>query len=119
MPLAPGGDQPWPGKLSPSIGASITADAIGLKEHDRLTLARNIIERKLTERRVSARLPAVEELVAAKPLVSTWMMAKTQEVTPEAARRIVLELGLREISPAFFWTQPKIEILRSSNLLLS
>ncbi|ASP61478.1 hypothetical protein CDO30_19935 (plasmid) [Sinorhizobium meliloti] len=34
----------------------------------------------------------------ARPLVSASMVAKTLDVTPQAARRIVLELGLREIA---------------------
>ncbi|MBY5549923.1 hypothetical protein HFO61_24465 [Rhizobium leguminosarum] len=37
------------------------------------------------------------ELVIAKPLVSAGMVATTLEMTPQAARRIVLELGLREM----------------------
>ncbi|MDE3876235.1 hypothetical protein I7G55_19320 [Sinorhizobium meliloti] len=34
----------------------------------------------------------------ARPLVSASMVAKTLDATPQAARRIVLELGLREIA---------------------
>jgi hypothetical protein len=34
----------------------------------------------------------------AKPLVSAGMIAKTLDVTPQAARRIVSELGLREMT---------------------
>jgi predicted transcriptional regulator len=47
---------------------------------------------------MSSKLPELVELVMAKPLVSAGMVAKTLEVTPQAARRIVLELGLREIT---------------------
>lgn len=43
-------------------------------------------------------LPELVELVMAKPLVSAGMVAKALEVTPQAARRIVLELGLREMT---------------------
>ena len=71
---------------------------IGLKEHDRLALARTLMERKLDGRRASSKLPELVELVMAKPLVSAGMVAKTLEVTPQAARRIVLELGLREMT---------------------
>ncbi|RDJ00759.1 hypothetical protein B5K05_33345 [Rhizobium phaseoli] len=74
------------------------AAEIGLKEHDRLALARQMMERKLTGRRASSKLPELVELVMAKPLVSAKMVAKTLEVTPQAARRIVLELGLREMT---------------------
>jgi len=69
-----------------------------MKEHDRLGLARTMFERKLKGRRTSSRLPELVELVMAKPLVSAGMVAKTLEVTPQAARRIVLELGLREMT---------------------
>lgn len=73
----------------------IAAAELGLKEHDRLALARQMIERKLTGRRTSSKLPELIDLVMAKPPVSAGMVVKTLEVTPQAARRIVLELGLR------------------------
>ncbi len=76
----------------------LTAAETGMKEHDRLALARTLMERKLEGRRTSSKLPELVELVMAKPLVSAGMVAKTLEVTPQAARRIVLELGLREMT---------------------
>ncbi|MGO6949547.1 RHE_PE00001 family protein [Rhizobium johnstonii] len=76
----------------------IAAAELGLKEYDRLSLARTMFERKLDGRRTSSKLPELIELVMAKPLVSAGMVAKTLDVTPQAARRIVLELGLREMT---------------------
>lgn len=76
----------------------IAAAEIGMKEHDRLVLARTLFERKLQGRRTSSKLPELVELVMVKPLVSAGMVAKTLDVTPQAARRIVLELGLREMT---------------------
>jgi hypothetical protein len=76
----------------------IAVAEIGMKEHDRLALARKMMERKLDGRRTSSKLPELVELVMAKPLVSAGMVAKTLDVTPQAARRIVLELGLREMT---------------------
>lgn len=76
----------------------LAAAEIGMKEHDRLTLARTMMDRKLEDRRTSSRLPQLVELVMAKPLVSAGMVAKTLDMTPQAARRIVLELGLREMT---------------------
>ncbi|MFK4771432.1 RHE_PE00001 family protein [Rhizobium sp. ZW T2_16] len=76
----------------------LAAAEMGLKEHDRLTLAKTMMDRKLEGRRTSSKLPELVELVMAKPLVSAGMVAKTLEVTPQAARRIVLELGLREMT---------------------
>jgi hypothetical protein len=71
---------------------------IGLREHDRLALARQMMERKLQGRRTSSRLPELIELVMARPLVSAAMVAETLGVTQQAARRIVAELGLREMT---------------------
>ncbi|NLS07871.1 DUF1612 and helix-turn-helix domain-containing protein, partial [Rhizobium sp. P32RR-XVIII] len=76
----------------------LAAAEIGIKEHDRLTLAKKMMDRKLEGRRTSSKLPELVELVMAKPLVSAKMVAKTLDVTPQAARRIVLELGLREMT---------------------
>ncbi|WP_183857252.1 RHE_PE00001 family protein [Rhizobium sp. BK456] len=76
----------------------LAAAEIGMKEHDRLALAKKMMDRKLEGRRTSSKLPELVELVMAKPLVSAKVVAKTLEVTPQAARRIVLELGLREMT---------------------
>ncbi|MGR9200146.1 RHE_PE00001 family protein [Rhizobium leguminosarum] len=76
----------------------LAAAEIGMKEHDRLTLAKTMMERKLDGRRTSSKLPELVELVMAKPLVSARMVANTLDVTPQAARRIVLELGVREMT---------------------
>ncbi len=76
----------------------LAAAEIGMKEHDRLVLTRTLMVRKLEGRRTSSKLPELVELVMAKPLVSAGMVAKTLNVTPQAARRIVLELGLREMT---------------------
>lgn len=76
----------------------IAAAEIGLKEHDRLALARKMMERKLSGRRASSKLPELVDLVMATPLVHAGTVTKTLGVTPQAARRIVLELGLREMT---------------------
>ncbi|MDH7804604.1 MULTISPECIES: RHE_PE00001 family protein [unclassified Rhizobium] len=85
-------------RLLAIVHSLIAAAEIGMKEHDRLALARKMMERKLDGRRTSSKLPELVELVMARPLVSAGMVAKTLEVTPQAARRIVLELGLREMT---------------------
>jgi len=76
----------------------LAAAEICMKDHDRLTLAKAMFERKLEGRRTSSKLPELVELVMAKPLVSASMVEKALGVTPQAARRIVLELGLREMT---------------------
>jgi hypothetical protein len=76
----------------------LAAAELGLKEHDRLALARIMMERKLVGKRTSSKLPQMIQLVMAKPLVSAGMVAKELAVTPRAALRIVEELGLREMT---------------------
>ncbi|MBD9389670.1 DUF1612 and helix-turn-helix domain-containing protein [Agrobacterium sp. AGB01] len=76
----------------------LAAAEIGMKERHRLMLAKTMMDRKLEGRRTSSKLPELVELVMSKPLVSAGMVAKTLEVTPQAARRIVFELGLREMT---------------------
>lgn len=76
----------------------IAAAEAGLKEHDRLFLARQMMERKLVGRRTSSKLPELIELVMARPLVHAGAIAKALGVTPQAALRIVGELGLREMT---------------------
>ncbi len=83
--------------LAISRALTIAAET-GLKEHDRLVLARQMMMRKLEGRRTSSRLPELVELVMARPLISAGMVAKTLEVTPQGALRIVQELGLREMT---------------------
>lgn len=62
-----------------------------MKEHDRLALARQMMERKLAGKRTSSKLLELVEPVMAKPLVSAGMAAKTLEVMPQAARRSASE----------------------------
>jgi len=83
--------------LAIALGFKATAE-IGMKEHDRLALAKTMMDRKLEGRRTSSKLPELVELVMAIPLVSAGMVAKTLDVTPQAARRVVGELGLREMT---------------------
>src|SRR3954447_25073352 len=70
----------------------------GLKDHDRWLLARRLLERKLSGRRKHSKLPALINLVLARPLVSTGMIAAELSVTARAAQDLVGELGLREIT---------------------
>ena len=44
----------------------LAAAEIGMKEHDRLVLARTLFERRLEGRRTSSKLPELVELVMAK-----------------------------------------------------
>jgi hypothetical protein len=78
---------------------AITAGAeAGMKDHDRWLLARKQLEGKLTGRRSSSKLPALVELILARPIASAGMIAAALGVTPRAAQAMVAELGLREIT---------------------
>lgn len=82
-----------------AIAQGLTAAAeLGLKEHDRLTLARQAMERRLIGRRQSSKLPELIDLAISRPLISAGMIVKAAGVTPQAAVRIVGELGLREMT---------------------
>jgi Protein of unknown function (DUF1612)/HTH DNA binding domain len=74
------------------------AALVGLKEHDRLTMAKSQMERRLRERRASSRLPDLVELVLSRPLVSTGMIQDKLKVTKQGALNLVGELGLREMT---------------------
>ncbi|NKJ72087.1 DUF1612 domain-containing protein, partial [Rhizobium leguminosarum bv. viciae] len=85
-------------RLLAILGGIIAAAELGLKEHDRLLLARKMMERRLVGKRTSSKLPELIKLVISRPLVSAGMIAKELAVTPRAALRIVEELGLREMT---------------------
>ncbi|MBY5324350.1 DUF1612 and helix-turn-helix domain-containing protein [Rhizobium leguminosarum] len=85
-------------RLLAILGGIIAAAVLGLKEHDRLLLARKMMERRLVGKRTSSKLPKLIELVISRPLVSAGMIAKELAVTPRAALRIVEEMGLREMT---------------------
>ncbi|UVC12436.1 DUF1612 and helix-turn-helix domain-containing protein (plasmid) [Rhizobium sp. TH2] len=85
-------------RLLALLNGIVAAADLGLKEHDRLALARQVLERRLIGRRASSKLPKLIDLVMARPLVSTGMVAEALGVTPRAALRIVEELGLREMT---------------------
>ncbi|MCB1533949.1 MAG: DUF1612 and helix-turn-helix domain-containing protein [Rhodoblastus sp.] len=70
--------------------------ARGADDHDRWTLARRQLERKLVDRRSTSKLSALIDYVMSRPIVSAGMVAKELSVTPRAAQDLVAELGLRE-----------------------
>lgn len=68
----------------------------GMQEHDRLSLARQMLERKAQGRRRNSHARTLIELVLAHPIANAAMIAKQLGVTPRAAQNLVAELGLRE-----------------------
>ena len=69
-----------------------------MKDHDRWLLARKQLDGKLTGRRSSSKLPALVELILARPIASAGMMAAELGVTPRAAQTMAAELGLHEMT---------------------
>jgi Protein of unknown function (DUF1612)/HTH DNA binding domain len=70
----------------------------GLKEHDRLILAREQMLRRLKGKRANSKLPQLIEFVLARPLVSSTMIEKELKVTLQGALNLVGELSLREMT---------------------
>jgi hypothetical protein len=70
----------------------------GLKTHDRLVLARLQLERRLAKKRAHSKLPALVDLVIARPVVSAGLIAKELGVTTQGALGLANELQLREIT---------------------
>ncbi|WP_435657103.1 RHE_PE00001 family protein [Brucella pituitosa] len=85
-------------RLLASLEGLMAGIELGFKEHDRLLLARQLMERRLVGRRASSNLPSLIELVLARPLVSAGMIAAELDITPRAALRLVEELNLREMT---------------------
>lgn len=74
------------------------AAAIGLKEHDRLILAKTQMERRLKGRRSTSRLPEVIDLVLSRPLITSGMVEKHLGVTAAGALGLIAQLDLREVT---------------------
>jgi len=80
------------------IDAIREAAVAGLKEHDRLLLARERLERVLRSRRASSKLPALMELVLSRPMVSTSMVQAALKVSRQGALDLIGAFGLRELT---------------------
>jgi hypothetical protein len=76
---------------------ALSAEA-GLKELDRLSLAKIQMERRLKDRRSNSSLPGVIEIVLSRPIVSANMVARHVGVTSRGALNLVAELGVREMT---------------------
>ncbi len=85
-------------RLIASLDGLMASIEHGFKQHDRLMLAGQMLERRLIGRRVSSNLPGLIELVLARPLVSAGMIAAELKITPRASLRLIEELNLREMT---------------------
>lgn len=85
-------------RLLALVEAVQEAASFGLKEHDRLFLAREQMERKLRGRRASSKLPGLIDLVLSRPLVTTGMIQATLKVSRQGALDLIGAFGLRELT---------------------
>jgi hypothetical protein len=65
----------------------------GLREHDRLVLAHQLLAHKLKGRRSTSKLPRLVDLLLAKPLITVPLIARELRVSPQAAQGLIAALG--------------------------
>ena len=85
-------------RLTAFLEAMALSAEAGLKELDRLSLAKIQMERRLKDRRSNSSLPGVIEFVLSRPIVSANMVARHVGVTSRGALNLVAELGVREMT---------------------
>lgn len=85
-------------RLVAYLDAMSAAANSGLKEIDRLTLAKRQLERRAVGKRSTSSLPAATDLLLSRPIVSAHMIAKAAKITPRGALNLVSELGVRELT---------------------
>jgi hypothetical protein len=85
-------------RLLAFLDAMTQAADAGLKELDRLSLARSQMERRIKDRRSNSKLPGVIELILSRPILSVNMVARHVNVTARGALNLVGELGVREMT---------------------
>ena len=85
-------------RLVAFVDAISAAAAAGMKDIDRLTLAKRQLERKASGRRATSSLPVAVDLLMSRPIVSAHMVAKAARITPRGALNLVGELGVREMT---------------------
>ncbi|WP_064697365.1 RHE_PE00001 family protein [Rhizobium aegyptiacum] len=85
-------------RLLAAFDAMTLGAELAMKEIIRLGQVRDRLERKLQGKRSSSSLPAVVELLIARPIVSSSMIIKELKVSHRAALNLVAELGVREVT---------------------
>ena len=75
------------------LRAIAAGEALLLAEHDRLSLARQVLARSLVARRSSSRLSEVVEMFTDLPVVTASMIAHRLKVSQQSARSLVGQLG--------------------------
>jgi hypothetical protein len=77
-----------------------TMATLGLKEIDRLTLARELLLRKCAGKRSNSKLPGLVDLCLRAPIISAPLVAKELDVSQQAATTMIDEISsnLRELT---------------------
>ncbi|MFK4259841.1 RHE_PE00001 family protein [Agrobacterium tumefaciens] len=85
-------------RLLALLEAFAAAAELGMKEHDRILLVRQQLDRQASAKRTSSNLSRLVDLVVARPVVSANLIAKELGVTPQGARHLAAQLPLRELT---------------------
>jgi hypothetical protein len=85
-------------RLDAFLEAMSMAADLGMKELDRLSLAKTQMEMRIRDRRSNSNLPGLIDLALSRPIVSTALISRQLSVTPRGALNLVRELGLREMT---------------------
>ncbi|MBB3659947.1 hypothetical protein FHX15_005216 [Rhizobium sp. BK650] len=85
-------------RLQAFLDAMRESAATGLKEIDRLTLARAQMELRFRGRRSNSSLPRLVDFILSRPMVSAAMVARELGVTQRGALNLINEIGIREIT---------------------
>ena len=85
-------------RLQAFLDAMRESAAVGLKEIDRLSLARTQMELRFRGRRSNSSLPQLADFVLSRPMVSAAMVARELGITQRGALNLINEIGIREIT---------------------
>ncbi|EPE94985.1 RHE_PE00001 family protein [Rhizobium grahamii] len=85
-------------RLQAFLEAMVESAAAGLKEMDRLVLARTQMEIRFRDRRSNSSLPQLADFVLSRPMVSSAMVARELRVTSRGALNLLNDIGIREIT---------------------
>lgn len=85
-------------RLVAFLDAMKAAASAGMKDIDRLTLAKRQLERRAVGKRSTSSLPIAIDLLLSRPIVSAHMVAKAARITPRGALNLVGDLGVREVT---------------------
>ncbi|MBB3318107.1 MULTISPECIES: RHE_PE00001 family protein [unclassified Rhizobium] len=85
-------------RLQAFLEAMVESATAGLKEMDRLVLARTQMEVRFRDRRSNSSLPQLADFVLSRPMVSSAMVARELRVTSRGALNLLNDIGIREIT---------------------